>query len=355
MDERKRYVLKSIVDHVIKSGRPVSSQTLLEGYSLDVSSATIRNDMKYLEEIGLISKEYSSAGRVPTETGYRFFVDWLLELGEVSQDQKHAIIESYSFRRPELESILRQTAYVLSNMSNYAGFVLSPRLEETQLESMLFVKLDKENVLVLIVSELGIIEYRVILSGLSNEELQEIGDLLNSKLRGQKLEKVRQDAIRYAEEEGWYDPIVRESFVLLKESLEQRMDRRLHVEGLFNLLEQLLGDGTEMDQIREILTLMGDVSRFTEAFGSARGKETYVFIGSENKHPELGQCSLVFREFGFSGMLGVLGPVRMDYGKSVSVTTYIANRLQALLTLSHREHQSVMNDKGVDWNERREN
>ena len=165
-------MLKSIVDHVIKTGRPISSQTLLEGYTLDVSSATIRNDMKYLEEHGLITKEYSSAGRMPTEAGYRFFVDWLLELSEVSRNDKHALIESYSFRRPELESILRQTAFVLSNMSNYAGFVLSPRLEETQLESILFVKLDHENVLVLIVSELDIIEYRVIRSALSNDELQ---------------------------------------------------------------------------------------------------------------------------------------------------------------------------------------
>ena len=355
MDDRKRYVLKSIVDHVIRTGRPLSSQTLLEGYSLKVSSATIRNDMKYLEDQGLISKGYSSAGRVPTEAGYRFFVDWLLELSEFSKEHKNELIESYQFRRPELEGILRQTAYVLSDMSDYAGFVISPRLEETQLESILFVKLDSDNVLVLIVSELGIIEYRVIRSGLSNVELQEIGTLINEKLRGQRLEEVRDDAIRFAEEEGWYDPIVRESFVLLRESLEQKLERRLHVEGMFNLLEKLLEDGTEMSRAQEILSLMGDVRKFAEAFGSARGKETYVFIGSENRYPELGGCSLVFREYGFSGMLGILGPVRMDYGKSVSVTTYIANRMQALLTLSHREHLSAMEQEGNERSAGREN
>jgi heat-inducible transcriptional repressor len=348
MDDRKRFVLKSIVDHYIRSGRPLSSQTLLEGYEMDVSSATIRNDMKYLEEEGLIAKEYSSAGRVPTEAGYRFFVDWLIELGEISRDEDvHAIIESYRFRRPELEGILRQTALVLNSLSSYAGFVLSPKLEETQLESILFVKLDPENALVLIVSELGIIEYRVIRSGLSDHELQEIGNLLNSKLRGRRLQDVREDANRYAEEEGWYDPIVRNSFVLLKESLEQRLERRLHVEGLFNLLERLLEDGIELKQAREILGLMGDVHRFSEAFGKLAENETQVRIGSENVYDELKSCSLVYRHYGYSGVLGILGPIRMDYGKAVSVTTYIANRLNAILVLSQREASPAFEEEGV--------
>jgi heat-inducible transcriptional repressor len=348
MDDRKRFVLKSIVDHVIRTGRPLSSGTLLEDYRVDVSSATIRNDMKFLEEEGLISKGYSSAGRVPTEAGYRFFVDWLVELDEVSRGENaNPIMESFRFRRPELERILRQTALVLTNMSSYTGFVLSPRLEETQLESIQFVKLDTENVLVLIVSEIGIIEYRIVRSGLANDDLQEISSMLNEKLRGHRLDEVHEDAIRHAEEEGWYDPIVRDSFVLLRESLDQKHDRRLHVEGLFNLLEQLLDDGVGIEQTKEILTLMGDVRRFAEAFSLIKDVDTKVLIGSENHYAELSDCSLIFRNYGFSGILGVLGPVRMDYSKSVSVTTYIANRLQAILALSHREHHSTF-DEGMD-------
>ena len=338
MDERKRFVLKSIVDHYIRTGKPLSSQTLLEGYGVDVSSATIRNDMKFLEEESLVSKEYSSAGRIPTESGFRFFVDWLIELGEIHRDgDVHAIMESYRFRRPELEGILRQTALVLNNLSKYAGFVISPQLEKTHLESILFVKLDLENVLVLIVSELGIIEYRVVHSSLSDPELQEIGELLNNKLRGHRLQQVRDDAVRYAEEGGWYDPLVHNSFVLLKESLEQQLDRRLHVEGLFNVIERLLEDGIKLEQAREIFGLMGDVRRFSEVFGRFGDDETHVQIGSENSYKELKTCSLVFRNYGYAGVLGILGPIRMDYSKTVSVTTYIGNRLQAILALSQRE------------------
>ncbi|OGF57243.1 MAG: heat-inducible transcription repressor HrcA [Candidatus Fraserbacteria bacterium RBG_16_55_9] len=336
MDNRKRLVLKTIVDHYIKTGQPVSSQTLLEDYGLTVSSATIRNDMKYLEQKGLIQKAYSSAGRVPTELGYRFFVDWLVELSELNRRDQHAIIESYRFQRQEIEELLRQTAFLLANMSGYAGFVLSPRLEETQLESIVFVKLDVENVLVVIVSELGIIEHCMIRSPLSPEELQEIGTLLNGRLRGHRLDEVRDEALRFAEGDGWYDSTLRNAFVLLKETLERRLQRRLHVEGVFNLLPRLLGEGLLLEDALEVFTLLGDADRSSLYLESLSSPQVKVNIGSENEASELHPCSLVLMGYGFSGVLGLLGPVRMDYSKAFSITSYIGNRLRTILTLSHR-------------------
>jgi heat-inducible transcriptional repressor len=337
MDDRKRWVLKAIVDHYIKTGRPVSSQTLLEDYGLEVSSATIRNDMKVLEEQGLIAKEYSSAGRIPTEQGFRFFVDWLLELGELARQEQHAIMESYRFQRQEIGELLRQTVLLLAGLSGYAGFVLSPRLEETRLESILFVKLDPEHVMVVIVSELGIVEHRVVHSQLSDEDLQGISSLLNESLRGKTLDEVRAEALKYAQREGWYDPLVQSAFTLLKETLERRLERHLYSEGLFSLLQALLEEGHDLEEARRIAEVLGDPQRFGQYLESEAGPEIQVRIGSENALLELRPCSLVFMGYGFSGVLGVLGPIRMDYSKAFSVTTYIGNRLEAILTLSHRE------------------
>jgi len=338
VDDRKRLVLKAIVDHYIKTGRPISSKTLLEDYGLKVSSATIRNDMKYLEEQGLITKEYSSAGRVPTEQGFRFFVDWLIELSELARQEQHAIMESFRFQRQEIGELLRQTALLLANLSGYVGFVLSPRLEESELESIVFVKLDAENALVVIISELGIVEHRVIPTRISSEELQEMGQLLGERLRGRPLSEVRAEALRYAEEEGWSDPIVQSAFSLLKGALERGLERRLYVEGLLNLLKHLLDDGHTLEEARSIIALLGDSKRFG-GFLEAQAKDRIqARIGSENPLSELRPCSLVFMGYGTSGVLGLLGPVRMDYSKAFSITTYIGNRLQAILTLSHREH-----------------
>ncbi len=337
MDARKRLVLKAIVDHYIRTGRPLSSQALLRKHDLGVCSATIRNDMKYLERQGLITKAYSSAGRVPTEKGFRFFVDWLLELGELTHPDQHAITESYRVQRQEVERLLRQTALLLANVSGYAGFVLAPRLEESRLESVVFAKLDAEHALAVVVSELGILEHRVIPTRLSDAALREVGALLTERLRGKRLDEARREARRFAEAEGWHDPQVQTAFALLLEALEPRPGRRLYVEGLFNLLKSLADEGHRLEDVREVVRLLGDPERFGRYLEAqtAHTPNVQARIGSENDLPELAPCSLVFRGYRPSGALGVLGPVRMDYGKAFSLTTYIGNRLEAILTLSH--------------------
>jgi heat-inducible transcriptional repressor len=115
MDARKRLILKEIVDHYIRTGKAVSSQTILEKYGLSVSSATIRNEMKYLEKHGYITKSWSSSGRIPTAKGYRFFVDWLLELSELARKEQHAILEAYAFQRQRLDELPnRRRSYSLA-------------------------------------------------------------------------------------------------------------------------------------------------------------------------------------------------------------------------------------------------
>lgn len=344
MDDRKRLVLKAIVDHYIKTGRPLSSQTLLKEYGLDVSSATIRNDMKALEREGLITKEYSSAGRIPTEKGFRFFVDWLLELSELTRPEQHALMARYRLQRQPLEELLRQTALLLAGLSGYAGFVLAPRLDETRLESITFVKIDEESALGVILSELGIVEHRIVATSLPQDELEEMGRLLSEQLRGRTLKEVREEAQRYVEEadEGWHDPRTRSAFELLQSALERRGERRLYADGLFNLLQKLLEEEVGLPEVRDIVRLLSDTARFGEYLEAQvadgpSGKLT-VRIGSENPLRELRPCSLVLRGYGFSGVLGVLGPVRMDYSKACSITQYIGNRLEAILTLSRRAH-----------------
>lgn len=342
MDDRRLLVLKAIVDHYIKTGQPLSSKTLLEDYGLRVSSATVRNDMKYLEKRGLIRKEYSSAGRVPTERGYRFFVDWLVQLSELTRHDQHSIMESYRFQRQQIEELLRQTSFLLASMSGYAGFVLSPRLEETRLESIAFVKLDEENVLVVVVSELGIVEHCMIRISLSPDELQEISALINEKLRGQRLDEVRREAIQFAEGDGWHDPTLQNAFALLKETLERRLQRRLHVEGFFRLLPSLLEEGLELTKALEVLTILGDAGRSSSYLESLSSTEVRACIGSENDLRELRSCSLVLMGYGFSGVVGILGPIRMDYSKAFAITSYIGNRLRTILTLSHWEQMPTL-------------
>jgi heat-inducible transcriptional repressor len=337
MDQRKRLVLKQIVSRHIKSGEPVSSQTLLVEYDPGVSSATIRNDMHYLEEQGYIERPYCSAGRVPTEKGYRFFVDWLLELSDLTKQDQHALIEYYRFPRQELERLLRNTAFLLANVTGLVGFVLSPRLEETELEQITLAPLGPEQLLVVLVSNLGLIESQVLEAQFTQAELAEISTLLNERLHGKPLKEIRR--FFELEEEGWIEPALRNSFEILGEVLARESRHRLYIEGLLSLMESVLQRPGGSDRLG-VIKLLGDERRFAQFLSeAAREGEVSALIGRENPLPELHGWSVITMGYGY-GVLGGLGPLRMDYSKAFSTTRYVGNRLRVILSATERKEVS---------------
>ena len=331
MDQRKRLILKEIVDRYIKYGRPVSSRTLLEEYGLPVSSATIRNDMKYLEKHGYISKAYSSAGRVPTQKAYRFFVNWLLELSELTKRDTHQLIESYAFRRPEMPELLRQAAFLLAQLSGLLGFVLAPKLEETKLESISLLRLGPKHIAVVMVSDLGTIESRVIHAEVAADQLLEIDELLHRRFMGRRLDEIRREVEGFTATEDWQEALMRDAFSLLSEFVATSSRRRLYVEGVLNLIKTTL-DQAGYEETRRIMALLEDEEGFEQYLESAsKAEDLYCLIGKEMPIRELRDYSLVAMPYGYSGVLGVLGPTRMDYSKACSATKYIGSRLKAIL------------------------
>jgi heat-inducible transcriptional repressor len=334
MDARKRLILKEIVDHYIRTGKAVSSQTILEKYGLSVSSATIRNEMKYLEKHGYITKSWSSSGRIPTAKGYRFFVDWLLELSELARKEQHAILEAYAFQRQQLDELLQQTAFLLASLTGHLGFVLAPRLDQTALEFIAFVKLPPDHALAVLVSDLGIVESRIIPTALPEEQLERIGQFLNRALRGRRLGELAAE-LAASPHEGWSDPVTQDAFDLIQQIITPQLARqRLYTEGLAHLLQTVFSWEDALEEARKLLCLLEDESRFLQAIGRTRAGELTTIIGEENPVKELHPYSIISLNYGYDGVLGVLGPVRMDYSKIISTTQYIGNRLRAILTIS---------------------
>lgn len=333
MDARKRLILKEIVDYYIRTGKAVSSQTILEKYGLSVSSATIRNDMKYLEKHGYIRKSWSSSGRIPTAKGYRFFVDWLLELSELARKQQHAILEAYGFQKQRLDELLQQTAFLLASLTGYLGFVLTPRIDQTALEFIALVKLPPDHALAVLVSDLGIVESRIIPTTFPEEHLQKIADLLNRALRGRRLGELAAELTQAIE--GWSDPVTQDAFALIQQLITPQLARqRLYTEGLAHLLQTVFLWEDALEEARKLLCLLEDESRFLQALGKTPVGKLTTVIGDENPIKELHPYSIVSLNYGYDGILGVLGPVRMDYSKVVSTTQYIGNRLRAILAVS---------------------
>lgn len=336
LPDRQRLILKEIVDRYIRQHEPVSSRMILEDYGLRVSSATVRNDMNDLEEAGYIEKPYASSGRIPTKKGYRFFVDWLLDLSELTKKDRMEVVEAYSVQCLEVGEAMRQTAFLLGSITGYAGFIIPPRQEETLLDRMVLVKMGSRLALLVIVSNIGIVEHGLIPleDDLSQEEIERVTKIINHDLHGAPLDTVRRLVLQ-DRTEGWHDRPVRQTLLVLDRQLKRSSNQRLFFEGMLNLvgdLQEMIPDNA-MEQFAGLIHAMQDRDAFVEMMRKKHESDDGLLVS-------IGDCSLAgLEEFSvvsshyrpYGGMLGVIGPVWMDYGRALSAVSYIANRLETIL------------------------
>jgi heat-inducible transcriptional repressor len=339
LPERQRLILKEIVDRYIRLREPVSSRMILEDYGLAVSSATVRNDMNDLEAAGYIEKPYSSSGRIPTKEGYRFFVEWLLDLSELTREERLEIVELAESRCLDVEETIRQTAFLLGNITGCASFVVPPRPDETKLDRVVLLRMDERLAFLLILSDIGIVEHGLVPldDDLSPAEIDHIMQLINENLHGVHLSEVRTlpDA---DESEGWYERPVRQAILVLQRLLQRRTQRSVRFDGLLNLTDALKQTAPDraMAHFVSFSQAVRDEAGFIEALSKARaGREGLVVNIGDFPLPGLDEFSVVSCSYRpHAGALGVIGPLWMDYGRALSTASYVANRLEGLLVSS---------------------
>ena len=339
LPERQRLILKEIVDRYIRFREPVSSRMILEDYGLAVSSATVRNDMNDLEASGYIEKPYSSSGRIPTKRGYRFFVDWLLDLSDLTREERLEIVELVEAQCLDVEETIRQTTFLLGNITGCASFAIPPRPEETKLDRVMLLRMADRMAFLLILSDIGIVEHGLVPldDDLSPSEIDHIMQLINENLHGVILSEVR-SLPDVDEPEGWYERPVRQATLVLQRLLQRRMQRPVRFDGLLNLtdaLQQTVPDHAMAD-FADFSRAVRDEAGFIEAMSEARaGKEGLVVSVGDFPLPGLEEFSIVSCGYRpHSGVLGVIGPLWMDYGRALSTVSYVANRLEGLLVAS---------------------
>jgi len=336
LPERQRLILKEIVDRYIRLRQPVSSRMILEDYGLSVSSATVRNDMNDLEAAGFIEKPYSSSGRVPTRDGYRFFVDWLLDLSELTREERLEIVELVETRCLDVEQTIRQTAFLLGNITGCASFIVPPRPEETKLDRVVLLRMDARLAFLLILSDIGIVEHGLVPldDDLAPEEIDHIMHLINENLPGIVLSDVR-SLPDVDEPEGWYERPVRQAILVLQRLLQRRLQRPVRFDGLLNLSDALQQTAPEraMADFASFSRAVRDEAGFIDAVSSVRvGTEGIVVSIGDFPLPGLEEFSVVSCGYQpHAGVLGVIGPLWMDYGRALSTVSYVAHRLEGLL------------------------
>ena len=303
LDERKVKILKAIISNYLETGEPVGSRTISKYTDLNLSSATIRNEMADLEEMGYIIQPHTSAGRIPTDAGYRFYVDQLMdekeEFAEVAKQERDTLLE----RVDRMEVLLKQVAKVLAYNTNYATMVTAPNYEKT----VKFIQLslvDEKTLLAVIV----VVKFNI---------------LLNTFLQGASLEDINLEMIQAMKKQsGGYGEILDQIFQGIVEAIHEAQELEVYTSGATNILKYPeLGDISKTSELLEKLEDKNEVSHLLEeTTGKTNESGIQVYIGDET--PSLKDCSLVTATYqmpeGAKGTIGILGPKRMDYKKVVS-------------------------------------
>jgi heat-inducible transcriptional repressor len=339
MDEltgRQREVLKFIVQQYVDTMHPVASKRITHELLPQYSSATIRNDMAELERLGLITHLHTSAGRIPTDRGYRFFVESLMEVPDLPLTEQMLIRHQFHQVALQLEQWTRLAAAVMARMAGLAAVVTAPQLRQTRLKHVELIAVQETLVLIVVVTQAGTVKQTLVAvdEAVAQEQLRTLSDALNARFHDQTADQMLAESQVQAGAE-LEATIVREMVGLLRGASASTLSDWIYYDGLVNVLRapEFSAQHERAQRMVELLRSGAFVAALLPY--TARPGEVQVIIGSENPTDELRECAVVLARYGvgadLTGLLGVIGPTRMPYERSISVVRFMAGLMSDLL------------------------
>lgn len=337
MDHRKKQILVAIIHDYIDTAEPVGSRTIARKYNLGVSPATIRNEMADLEESGYLKQPYTSAGRIPSERGYRYYVDYLMKTEDLSEQEINMIKKEYKTKVREMAEVIQVTGRLLSRLTNYTAMILAPQLGVGAFKHIQLVLLRPAQAMLVVVMGNGAVQHWLvnIPEHITQEDLEKISQVMNAKFQGLTMKKIRQSLLHEVYSElAKYRRVLDMALELINENLKREKEDRVYLGGVFNILNQpefhnieklktLLSLLEQEDLLRNLLTCDEQVEGVT------------VRIGKEMNYDEINECSMVTAIYKIGGKqigsIGILGPTRMKYERVVSVVEYTTRYLSRVL------------------------
>lgn len=347
-DARGQIILSAIISEHLLTGEPVGSKVLAEKFShtAGFSSATIRNIMGELEEAGFVEQPHTSAGRIPTDKGYRFYVDNLL--GILSLDNEDLKLINKEFGLGELDisdkpdRLMERTSQLLSALSQNVGIVISPNLANDYLQHIQFVNLSDKRILVVLVSSPNIVHNKIIRleDTFTQEELDRTSRYLNVEFAGKTLSMIQAEILRLMhEEKALFDKLLQTAMILCSQSIESEKGSigEIYIDGTSNILTK--PDFSNFERLRELLRTIEEKSRLMQILNECLGRDfpnkgnVQVVIGSENSTSSLQNCTLITAPYRIGngetiGTLSVLGPTRIEYARMIAIVSYVSKILE---------------------------
>ncbi len=333
-DERSREILQSAISVFVATGRPVGSRTLARQSSENLSPATVRNIMADLEEMGYLRQPHPSAGRIPTDKGYRLYVDTMLDKRAISPRERKWI-DSSLMAEDNPDHLMARTSQVLSQLSKNMGIVLSPPISKVSLQHIQFIKLSENRILVVLVSRSGIVQNRVIhpTEEYGQTDLDQAARYIVAHFKDKTLIEIRSILTKMiGEERALYDQFLRRVILLSAQTFSettQEVESEIYLDGASNLIKNPeFSDITRMRVLFEAIEEKNRLASLISECIKGDKPEVLITIGSENTLSGIEDCSLIASRYTVDertiGSLGVLGPTRMEYARAISLVEYVA-------------------------------
>jgi len=339
LSERSRKVLYAIVQSYIMQPEPVGSRTITKRYPFGLSPATIRNIMADLVEMGFLIQPHTSAGRVPTDLGYRFYVDSLAQEGEIYSNLEILLElqKKLAMLKNDIDSLLSETTRSLSMLSHYIGVAMSPNPDLTTLQKINLFKYRSDKIAVVLFTDEGMVKNKIITadSNMTQKDLNRISAYINSEFSGLALDEIRKRIVKeMSREKARCEDLIAKALEICKEAL-YFTDTSLFVSGMSSLLD--LPDFTDLEKIRQLSKAIEDKHTIISLLDEiAETDGVQVIIGSENATDEMKKLSIIVspcKEEGRSiGVVGLIGPTRMNYAKAIYIVENTAHLITQMLS-----------------------
>ncbi len=340
LNEREKNILRYIIQQFILTAAPIGSRNITKKYQIGLSPASVRNIMSDLEECGLIDHPHTSAGRIPTDKGYRFYVDSLMNIQELKSTEKGIISKRLENNPVEADDLLNITSNLLSSITKQLAYVSYPRLDSAVLEKLQIVSLSSTKIMVVISIKSGLVKTITLelTSDIKPSHFESVQRLLNERLNGLTFSEIRETfRERFKDIKDDHKPMIR-LFVdsVDKIFMDMKKSEKLVITGAKNVIKQPEFENPQ--KFQSIIELIEDkdiIVHILEKSGEVRPDQVFISIGAENQSEDLKEYSFVSKEYNTGeifGTLGIIGPKRMEYSKVVAIVDYMAKMLSEILT-----------------------
>ncbi len=323
LDKRKLQVLHAIIQSYIITAEPIGSRTISKKFDLGVSSATIRNEMSDLEELGFLVKPHTSSGRIPSDKAYRLYVNTIVPMIDIDPLFSKLQIDALMDNDEHIENLVENMAKLLSKVTNYTAIAISPQVNKSTIKSIQLVTIDESRIMVVLVTDSGVVKNKILKleEEIDYHTLGIITNFLNTELRGHTVDEINKDFSEKITKElySMSSPIIKIMPIIIN-SLEGNEESSLYMDGVTNIFN--FPEYNDMNRAKEFLSFMEDKENLLAMLLRDNSEGIKVMIGTENQHEAIKTCSVITTDYNIDGKIigkiGVIGPTRMDYEKVIN-------------------------------------